>query len=237
MALDKKDWEQASPLLRTLGNRIDGVKIHRIWDELGAKSVSMIRDLGVPDAWVDLKLFDTPDTAAERAEQVKKAGAKILTVHAKGEVEMMMAAVKNGPELVLAITELTSLTAEQVEVGGGLTPKSAVLHWARVAKLGTVGGVVTSALEVGMLSKRPELKGFVLAVPGTRSAGVDVNDQKRSDTPYNAVLAGAGLIVAGRQVTAAEDPVTAIEALREEVNKASDERLRLLQEMGKKKVA
>jgi orotidine-5'-phosphate decarboxylase len=46
---------------------------------------------------------------------------------------------------------------------------------------------------------------------------VDVNDQKRFDTPGNALRAGANFLVIGRQITKASDPMVAIESLEKEI--------------------
>ena len=50
-------------------------------------------------------------------------------------------------------------------------------------------------------------------VPGIRLAGSDSNDQARPATPAEAIAGGADLLVVGRTVTAADDPVAAAEQL------------------------
>jgi len=54
-------------------------------------------------------------------------------------------------------------------------------------------------------------------VPGIRPKGSPVNDQARVATPREAVDAGASLLVIGRAVTAAEDPIAAAESIVEEL--------------------
>ena len=53
----------------------------------------------------------------------------------------------------------------------------------------------------------------VLATPGIRPAGAPVDDQGRVATPAAALDAGADLLVVGRAVTRADDPVAAARAL------------------------
>jgi orotidine-5'-phosphate decarboxylase len=50
---------------------------------------------------------------------------------------------------------------------------------------------------------------FLTVVPGIRPAGADAQDQKRIATPKAAVAAGADVLVIGRAITGARDPVDA----------------------------
>jgi orotidine-5'-phosphate decarboxylase len=50
---------------------------------------------------------------------------------------------------------------------------------------------------------------LLTVVPGIRPAGVGANDQARPATPQEAISAGAGLLVIGRAVTHASDPLLA----------------------------
>ena len=54
-------------------------------------------------------------------------------------------------------------------------------------------------------------------VPGTRSAGVALGQQKRSGTPAQAIADGATFLVAGSQVTKAADPLAAFNSFAAEV--------------------
>ena len=95
-----------------------------------------------------------------------------------------------------------------------------MLHLARLAKLAGVHGVVCSPQEVGILSKRPELKGLKLVTPGVRSSGKDADDQQRIGTPAGAIASGSDLLVVGRQITKNPDPVVALHQILEEISKA-----------------
>ncbi len=50
-------------------------------------------------------------------------------------------------------------------------------------------------------------------VPGIRPTGADAQDQKRIATPKAAVEAGADVLVIGRAITGAADPVAACEQI------------------------
>ncbi len=56
-----------------------------------------------------------------------------------------------------------------------------------------------------------------LITPGVRSAGVSLDDQKRVDTLVAALKFGATRLVIGRQVTKAQDPIVALDALATEI--------------------
>jgi orotidine-5'-phosphate decarboxylase len=61
-------------------------------------------------------------------------------------------------------------------------------------------------------------------VPGIRLAGSDVHDQARPATPAAAIAAGADLLVVGRTVTEAVDPLAAAASVSAEVAAALQER-------------
>ncbi|CAB4917382.1 unannotated protein [freshwater metagenome] len=55
-------------------------------------------------------------------------------------------------------------------------------------------------------------------MPGIRLAGSDAHDQARPSTPAEAIAGGADLLVVGRTVTGAADPVAAAEQLVAELS-------------------
>jgi orotidine-5'-phosphate decarboxylase len=81
-------------------------------------------------------------------------------------------------------------------------------------------GLVCSAREVGDIKLHDNTKGLLTLVPGTRSKGASSDDQKNITTPAQAIQAGADLLVIGRQVTAADSPEEAYEAVVEEIEGA-----------------
>jgi len=73
-------------------------------------------------------------------------------------------------------------------------------------------GVVCSPLEVAAIRTALGAKPF-LVVPGIRPAGAEPGDQKRVMTPAQAMQAGADVLVIGRPITQAADPVAAAQAI------------------------
>jgi orotidine-5'-phosphate decarboxylase len=166
---------------------------------------------------VDYKLHDTKDTVGLRVSALVVHGAKVITVHASGGVEMMKSAVEatmNGFDerraKIYAITVLTSLSDVEILEIYNRPRLEQVEVLARMALEAGVDGIVCSALELEHLRSLPEFAEIHIVVPGTRSVGADLGQQKRSDTPKNAVANGASELVVGSQVTKAEDPEIAM---------------------------
>lgn len=216
LALDGIPLEECVNLVSKVGSKVHAVKIHDLADTHGpVGAVAQLRDAGARRVWIDAKLHDIPNTVGLRAKAIANSGADILTVHAGGGIDMMMAAVEKGPAEIYAVTVLTSLSEEEAHLGSGQPSKAAVLARARDAKLAGVNGIVCSPKEVGMLSRRPELSGLKFITPGVRSAGAGANDQKRIATPGEAFASGATHIVVGREVTHAPDPEKALNLIIE----------------------
>jgi orotidine-5'-phosphate decarboxylase len=112
---------------------------------------------------------------------------------------------------------LTSMTDEDLEeLGYAETALQRVLRLAALAADSGLDGVVCSAMEAGEL-RRARGDGFRLVTPGIRLAGDSADDQRRVVTPGDAVSRGADYLVIGRSVTAASDPLAALERVHAEL--------------------
>ena len=74
-------------------------------------------------------------------------------------------------------------------------------------------GVVCSALEAEEIAHETG-RTFLRVTPGIRMEGDASHDQKRIVTPEEARRLGASMIVIGRSVTQAKDPVIAYEKVK-----------------------
>jgi len=177
------------------------------------------------DVFLDLKLYDIPNTVAAAVRSVTEAGASLLTVHASGGAAMLQAAVQaaahpRAPKL-LAVTVVTSMdAAELAGVGVSDPPAAQALRLARLAQSVGIDGLVCSAEEIVALRQalRPHA---TLVVPGIRPAGAALGDQRRVATPAQAIALGASMLVVGRPVTQAHDPAKATAAILAEMTSAS----------------
>jgi len=173
--------------------------------------------------FLDLKFHDIPNTAAQACAAATRLGVWMLNVHASGGSAMMAAArdavaraaaETGAPKpLLIAVTVLTSLNARDLaEIGIQASPEEQVLRLARLAQAQGLDGVVCSAQEAAAL-KRALGPAFKLVTPGIRPAGAGTQDQARVMTPPQAIAAGADYLVIGRPITAAPDPLAALDAI------------------------
>ena len=213
VALDLESADAA----RTLVERLAGcVSFYKIGMELYAGAgVAFVRELidEGKEVFLDLKLYDIPETVRRATVQVARTGVRFLTVHAVGSV--MRAAVEgrgdSGLQL-LGVTVLTSFGPEDLEdLGTTQTIPELVERRARKAVSLGIDGIVASPLEAAALRQSLGPKP-ILVTPGVRSAGAAWGDQKRVATPAAAMRDGADYLVIGRQITRAADP--AAEAVR-----------------------
>jgi orotidine-5'-phosphate decarboxylase len=79
-----------------------------------------------------------------------------------------------------------------------------------MARQAGLDGVVASPREVRRL-REVVGENLLLVTPGIRPAGAAQNDQARTLTPREAIEAGSDFIVVGRPITAARDPLEAVE--------------------------
>jgi len=79
-------------------------------------------------------------------------------------------------------------------------------------------GFVCSPREI-TLAKQYAPNAFYL-VPGVRPAGADAGDQQRVGTPQQAVAEGASLVVIGRPIRDAQDPLVALQQINRQISMA-----------------
>ncbi|XXF80392.1 orotidine-5'-phosphate decarboxylase [Myxococcaceae bacterium GXIMD 01537] len=197
--------------------------------EHGPAAVAAFQQRGAR-VFLDLKLHDIPNTVELAAARAGALGVALLTVHAAGGEAMLKAAVRGAREgaharghaapKVLAVTVLTSLSAEDVEAVGLVgAPDAAALRLARLAVGAGVDGLVCSPREAEAFRRELGLGPF-LCTPGIRPAGAAKGDQSRAETPAFAVRAGSDLLVVGRPIHTAADPEAAARAIAEEASAA-----------------
>jgi len=221
VALDMPDLEHAVAHVDRLGAGVLWYKVGlQLFCASGRRAVETIAGRG-KNVFLDLKLHDIPNTVAGGVRSARAMGARLVTVHATGGVAMLRAAVDAaGADCgVLAVTVLTSLTADEIARAWGrrsVEVGDEVLRLAEMAAEAGAHGIVCSGREAQMVRARFGAALSVL-VPGVRAAGGAVQDQARVVTPGEAAAAGATYVVIGRMVTAAPDRVAAMAAVRAEL--------------------
>lgn len=169
--------------------------------------------------FLDLKLHDIPNTVQRAVDEAARLGIAMLTVHASGGEEMLRAASRHDDLLVLGVTILTSLEADQLEaVGFTDPPLVSTVRLARLAAKSGLRGVVASPQEIAAIREIFGSK-LTLVTPGIRPVGADAGDQRRVMTPAGAIRAGADYIVVGRPITGAKNRRDAAMKIVEEMER------------------
>ncbi|MEL7445708.1 MAG: orotidine-5'-phosphate decarboxylase [Pseudomonadota bacterium] len=214
LALDMPQIEPAKALLDRVKSHIGGVKLGlEFFCAHGGHGVHEIAHMGLP-LFLDLKFHDIPNTVAGAMQAIHVYEPKIVTVHASGGRAMMedaKAAAAEGCKVV-GVTMLTSLDERDLaRAGVGGTPEDHVMRLADLAHDAGLDGIVCSGQEVGKVRK--QWKDGYFVVPGLRPSGSSTGDQKRTVTPRQARDDGASVLVIGRPISRADDPMAAARAI------------------------
>lgn len=216
VALDTQDLAKLKQLFLDLSGHKVWVKVGmELYYAMGPEVIFQAKELGFK-VFLDLKLHDIPNTVGQSLKSLSKLPIDMVNVHAAGGKEMMTRAFEALSEipkkpLLIAVTQLTSTTQEQMNNEQGIPGKleSSVLHYAKLAHECRLDGVVSSPLEVQAIKKLlgPE---FLTITPGIRPGGEELNDQKRVTTPAEALAFGTDYMVIGRPITQNESPQEAL---------------------------
>lgn len=216
------DFSEESKVL----NFFDELKGHNVWVKvgmelyysMGPKIIHEAKERGYK-VFLDLKLHDIPNTVGHSIKALTQLPIDMINVHAAGGGEMMKRAAESAKAskfnpLLIAVTQLTSTTAEQMNreqrIPGDIV--ESVSHYAKLAKDSGCDGVVSSPHEVQAIKLICGSR-FLTVTPGIRPADADVQDQKRVTTPLEALRLGTDYMVIGRPITQAPNPRTALESI------------------------
>jgi orotidine-5'-phosphate decarboxylase len=219
VALDFPAAQPALDLVQRLDPRLCRLKVGKeLFTRAGPTLVETLQTRGF-EVFLDLKFHDIPNTVAGACAAAADLGVWMVNVHAGGGRRMMEAArealdkVATSPPLLIAVTVLTSMAREDLnEVGVDGEPADQVQRLASLANASGLDGVVCSPREVALL-RASQGDAFTLVTPGIRPAGSASDDQRRVMTPAQAMEAGSNYLVIGRPVTAADDPIAALDAI------------------------
>ena len=218
VALDVDSAEECLSLAETLRGRVGAFKVGpRLMVRYGADLSSRLAQLG--PVFIDNKYLDIPSTMEYAIRASFAAGATLATVHAWGGPEALTRLAQVEAELnqtkpfkILAVTVLTSFSSETLPPG--LRERAIDKQVDELASMTLscgLSGLVCSPQEVAAL--RAKSSSAYLVTPGVRLATDDRGDQKRVETPGEAIKRGASALVIGRPIIAAKDPVEAAERM------------------------
>lgn len=224
VAIDTPDLARAKALIGDVSPHCGLVKLGlEFFLRHGPEGYRAVMEGCAAEVFLDLKLYDIPNTVAGAVRSLLPLAPRLLTIHAGGGAKMIEAAAQAALEAgetrpkILAVTVLTSFdTAGLAETGVSGGTAQQVLRLARVALAAGADGLVCSAHEISILRDAFGAKPL-LVVPGIRPVGAALGDQARVMTPQQAVAAGADYIVVGRPITGASHPGQAASEIAESV--------------------
>ena len=222
VALDLPTAEQAVVMARELEPHVGGFKIGLgLLHGPGPATIDAIVRLGRP-VFADAKLHDIPSQVRTAAERLANHGARWVTAHVSGGIDMLQAAVEGlsagagGAEVgILGVSVLTSLDKNDLErIGIQRSPGQLVGKMAKVAAVAGCEGVVCSPQELNVVAQTAP--GLLRVTPGIRPQNLE-DDQARTASPVEAMRRGASLLVIGRPITQAADPAAAAEQIHAQI--------------------
>jgi len=223
IALDNPSKDENLKLAKELKKYADD-----LWLKVGFRSyirdgndfLKELKDLGY-NIFLDLKLYDIPNTMADAAEEIAKLGIDMFNVHASAGINAMKTVMErlkksNNRPLVLAVTALTSFNDKEFKKIYSKDIKTKAKEFAIDAYNAGVDGVVCSVWESRDI-KNSTSKDFITLTPGIRPFGEDAGDQKRVADINAAKENLVDFIVVGRPIYQDKNPIKKVEQILKEI--------------------
>lgn len=189
------------------------LKAHNIWLKVGFRTyirdgkafINSLKEIN-PEfkIFLDLKLYDIPNTMADASEEIAKLGVDMFNIHASaGAVAMqtVMERLSTYPKrpLVLAVTALTSFDESNFQAIYEKSIDEKAVQFAKMSYENGLDGVVCSAFESRAI-KAITSSDFLTLCPAIRPFGEDAGDQKRVATLEVANQESVDYPVVGRPI-------------------------------------
>ena len=219
-AIDTNELDRALSLITEISPNIGGIKIGlEFITSLGISGVEEIKKSNIP-LFIDLKLYDIPNTVSAALKNILKFEPEYTTVHISGGRRMLEACVeeklraKSNTKLV-GVTMLTSFNNEEIgEIGINKSVNENVSLLASLASSCNLDGIVCSPHEISEIKNNYDLE---IITPGIRMDKLRTDDQKRTLSAKEALIAGADILVIGRPITQADSPSEAARSIYESI--------------------
>jgi orotidine-5'-phosphate decarboxylase len=230
VALDGMDIEQTIQLLKSCNGEILTAKIGmELFYKYGPKFLLHIKKQFGIEIFLDLKLHDIPNTVAGAIRSLKGLPVKFLTIHLAGGKEMIKRAKEARDKYIpdcklLGVTYLTSLSSSEFENIWGIKDSNINDQFSKMFSLALnskIDGIILSANELRDVSdfETNSDHSLIKICPGIRFKDEinsnKIGDQKRVQTPDQAVRDGANYLVMGRSLTKAKNINIQINKLKE----------------------
>lgn len=217
IALDIDGYEPALALVRQLA-KVDVAANHEVYLKIGLYAYlrdrsTLIDAIRAIDPrfrlFLDLKLYDIPNTMEHALIALSELRIDIMTIHASSGFKAMEAVAKRALELphkveIFAVSALTSFDSAGFYEIYNEDIEPAAMHMASLAAKAGITGVVCSAHESASIKAANSR--LLTLCPGIRPFGESADDQARVATLEFAKEALCDYIVIGRPIYQASNP-------------------------------
>ena len=218
VALDSNNLNKTIKLTKILKKDVYAFKIgYQFFYNFGIEGYKKVYSI-CPKIFLDLKLHDIPNTVEKGLQALIKIKPLFTTVHISGGDDMMSSSrTSKKSTKILGVSILTSLDSNQTKKYYNQKNVSALVKkFAKEAEKNKLDGVICSPQEIKYIRKIVG-KNFIIITPGIRVGNkLNSDDQKRVETPNNAINLGANYLVIGRPITKSRDPLKTLK----EINKS-----------------
>ena len=216
VALDTDDIHRATSLLSDIAPHIGGIKVGlEFFTSLGIKGIEEIKKFDKP-LFIDLKLYDIPNTVTAALRNILALKPEYTTLHISGGRKMLECCTEekikaNSSTKLIGVTMLTSFDDREInEIGIDRNIEDNVNLLSSLAESCELDGIVCSPHEISYIKNKFNLE---VIAPGIRMKESQADDQKRTLTAKDALIAGADILVIGRPITQADSPAEAARSI------------------------
>ena len=215
VALDSKNLTKTLKLVKILKKEVYAFKIgYQFFFNFGLEGYKKVYSI-CPKIFLDLKLYDIPNTVKNGLEALTKMKPLLTTIHISGGDEMMKASSSNKKNTkILGVSILTSMDEKQTKkYYNNNNISKLVKKFTQAAKKNKLDGVVCSPWEIKHIRKIVG-KNFIIVTPGIRIDNkIKRDDQKRVESPRKAIDLGANFLVIGRPITGSKDSLNVLKEI------------------------
>lgn len=222
IALDMAEFQDNIALAKELKGFNIWLKVGlRSYLRDGVKIIDEIKNIGDFKVFLDLKLYDIPNTMADAAEVIAKSGVDMINLHASAGLRAMkmvmdrLSNIQNRP-LVLAVSALTSFSESEFSEIYRDNIQNSVIKFSQAAYKAGLDGMVSSVFESKIIKENTS-SDFITLTPGIRPFGESSNDQQRVANIQTAKEMKSDFIVVGRPIYEAKNPREVVEKILKEI--------------------
>ena len=196
-------------------NGLWGFKIGHSLTFAGAEWIAELKKLG--KVFVDLKLYDIPNTVENNVGWLSSLNIDLATLHLSMGRSTLEKTTDKGVGII-GVSLLTSAIPDECKrIYRGSTTET-LLQLFREASESGITGVVCSPKDLHLLDQIDPDRTLLRVCPGIRGSKDDAGDQKRTMTPAEAVSEGADLLVVGRPIVERTDYLDATNRILKEIS-------------------